>query len=290
MAKSNAKGNATKGNGKNNAATGTALAKRGANAVATAAPSLRAFSGRGKEKIEQRHLAVPFLSLLQEGSPQAKKRSAAYVDGAEAGMFFYSLDQSLFGVMEVVPCYFHSNVVEWFRRDEGGGGNKGMLGQYPDMETARANRKRNDNESQLVETYNFILLIVDRETGETYPAIFPCTSTKLGPAKQWIAQLLTYKQSDEQGEFDAALFARYWTLESVFQTRNNYEYFNIAVTAGDDLDPNDEFDATVLERANALYESFDRGEARPNYENTGVREVSDEDEGDDDSASARRRI
>ena len=41
----------------------------------------------GFENVDQSSVALPILKLLQNGSGEAQKRNASYVEGAEPGMF-----------------------------------------------------------------------------------------------------------------------------------------------------------------------------------------------------------
>ena len=46
------------------------------------------FSGEGFAEVTSEDLAIPFLRVLAQLSPQVNKRDAAYVQGAEAGQMF----------------------------------------------------------------------------------------------------------------------------------------------------------------------------------------------------------
>ena len=49
---------------------------------------LEEFAGEGLEEVTAEDLAIPFLRVLAQLSPQVNKRDGAYVDGAEAGMIY----------------------------------------------------------------------------------------------------------------------------------------------------------------------------------------------------------
>lgn len=55
-------------------------------------------------------VALPYIAVLQDMSPQVKRHEAAYIEGSEAGMFFDNAAEEVFegrnvGIM-VVPCYY----------------------------------------------------------------------------------------------------------------------------------------------------------------------------------------
>ena len=255
-----AKAAATQTNGNTN----TAIARR-QPAQMQRGGNIRKYAGVGLNTIEQRHLAVPFMYLLQPGSPQVKKRNEAYIEGAEAGMFLYTLDGSVFESVTVIPCYFYDNIVEWYRRDSGKSG-LAKIHNTPNMQEAERNRVGSNKETDLVLTYNFVVFIVDDE-GNFHPALFPCTSTKIRPARAWLAQLTSYRWEDEDGEpFPAPIYARTWQLTSQYFQSGGNDWYNFNAEALDDIADNDE----VLEKCNQLYQAFEGGKARPDFSTSGV--------------------
>ena len=55
-------------------------------------PSMfEADANEGLGQLGQEDLAIPFLRILSDTSPQVKKRDPEYVDGAEVGMLFNTL-------------------------------------------------------------------------------------------------------------------------------------------------------------------------------------------------------
>ena len=48
-------------------------------------------AGKGLGDIGQEDLALPFLKVLVQSSPQVNKRDGKYVEGAEPGMIFNSV-------------------------------------------------------------------------------------------------------------------------------------------------------------------------------------------------------
>ena len=63
----------------------------------------------GFENIDQESLALPILKLLQNGSGEAQKRNANYVEGAEPGMFFNTVTRKLYDGdkgIQVIPCHY----------------------------------------------------------------------------------------------------------------------------------------------------------------------------------------
>jgi hypothetical protein len=91
---------------------------------------LEEFAGEGLEEVTAEDLAIPFLRVLAQLSPQVNKRDGAYVEGAEAGMIYNTVANEAYdgekGIL-VVPCHYNRRFVEWQPRSSGGG----FVGSYP---------------------------------------------------------------------------------------------------------------------------------------------------------------
>ena len=91
--------------------------------TAIALPDFEDIGGLGFEETTSQDMAIPFLRILAQLSPQVNKRDGAYVEGAEAGMMFNTVANKVYdgeqGVT-VIPCYYNRRYVEWAPREKGG--------------------------------------------------------------------------------------------------------------------------------------------------------------------------
>lgn len=82
-------------------------------------------AGGGFENQTMADKTVPFLVLLQDGSPQVKKRDVEnYIEGAEPGHMINSVTNELYNGEEgliFLCCMTEHCFVEWVPRDKGGG-------------------------------------------------------------------------------------------------------------------------------------------------------------------------
>src|SRR5215467_3449052 len=78
-------------------------------------------AGAGMEGMTQQDYAIPFLAILQNGSPQLNRQDGAYIKGAVAGQILQTVSQKLFDSISVIPCAFAHRLVEWKPRGSGGG-------------------------------------------------------------------------------------------------------------------------------------------------------------------------
>ena len=72
----------------------TEVAKKESSAVAVA--QFEDIGGLGFEETTSQDMAVPFLRILAQLSPQVNKRDGAYVEGAEAGMMFNTVSNKVY--------------------------------------------------------------------------------------------------------------------------------------------------------------------------------------------------
>lgn len=106
--------------------TGTALALPAAlNAsAAIALPADLAFLEGQHDQFDREDLKLPFLRVLQDMSPQVKKRDPGYIEGAEPGMILNTGTGELFdgdqGVV-VIAVRYTKSITEWKPRSSGGG-------------------------------------------------------------------------------------------------------------------------------------------------------------------------
>ena len=79
-------------------------------------------AAKGLGKLGQEDLALPFLKILGQLSPEVNKRDGKYVEGAEPGMIYNSVSGDLYdGVkgIDVIPCFYKLEYIEWKDRGEG---------------------------------------------------------------------------------------------------------------------------------------------------------------------------
>jgi len=84
---------------------------------------IMADAGVGSADMGAGDLGIPYLSLLQPGSPQIKPGHAKYIEGARVGEWFNSATGETFsGAITFVPCAYERKYVQWHDRDLGEGG------------------------------------------------------------------------------------------------------------------------------------------------------------------------
>ena len=201
------------------------VAVRPDNAVTTAADNdFSGFAGVGFKGLSKDDLAIPFLVILQSGSPQLKRSEGEYIPGAAEGMLYNSVTRELLDPVTqrilVVPCAYDRFFIEWRIRENGGG----FQGQHAVDEgqallekSMRDDKNRDIIESgnQLNDTRTFYVLIYNEEDGIVSPALITMTSTQIKKARQWLMQQNLLKLKGPNGAYTPPMFASKWRITTV---------------------------------------------------------------------------
>ena len=187
-------------------------------------------SGSGFEETNAESFAIPFLSILQSGSPQCKKSDGAYIKGAEEGMLYNSVTGELFGEtgVEVIPCHYTHRVIEWKIREAGGGFVAEHLPSDPvATNTVRDDKGRNmtPNGTQMSDTRNHYVLI--RTKNGLTPAIMSLSSSQLKKSKKWMSMMQGMKNKNPAtGMFEIApMFSNSYRVTTVPESNEKGSWF-----------------------------------------------------------------
>jgi len=192
-------------------------------------------SGAGWEGTSSDDFAIPFLAILQAGSPQVKKKGAEYVEGAEEGMLYNTASGEIFdgdAGVQIVPCYTEHLFIEWKNKQKDGGG---FIGTHTtDSEVvaqARAASKEfgkyyvpveDGVDHDLVETFVFYAILLDAEGEIVGPCMISCSSTKIKAYKGIMTPLRQVKGRPP-------LFAFKLAITTVAEKNTKGDFFNFKI-------------------------------------------------------------
>jgi hypothetical protein len=136
-------------------------------------------------------LAIPFIRVLQKGSPEVNPRDSKYVEGAEIGDFFNTVTRETYdgqeGIVVVMAAYTKS-FIEWRTRDAGGG----FVADHGANEDALKKTTRDDRGrdmtpegTQITRNALYFIKLVNPETGDATSVALALSSTQLKKARQW---------------------------------------------------------------------------------------------------------
>lgn len=238
---------------------------------------------------------VPFVALLQDMSPEVKKRDPNYIEGAEAGMYLNKATQQLyagdaamaertgFPVLEFQHCELDKCVVEWVNRNDGGGfvarhslqGSvedtlKRLGRQMPDPQDPKKKIWKTPEGNDLIETrYHYGNII---NGGRPQPAVIAYSSTGHTTSKQWMSLMDGFQLDDGKGNlFTPPAWAKRYFIGSKAKENKKGSFFVGTVADGKLIT------STALRAAGKkLHEAVKTGMVSAATEDTGANTVSDE--------------
>ena len=175
-------------------------------------------AAKGLGAIGQEDLALPFLKILGQLSPEVNKRDGKYVEGAEPGMIFNSVSGELYdGVkgIDVIPCFYKLEYIEWKDRGEGLGA---PFAIYDSSSDIMSKTKTDANYKDRLPNGNYIektashFVIVSGDSPST--ALISMKSTQLKISRKWNSMMSGIKMKGANGMFTPASFSHIYKLKT----------------------------------------------------------------------------
>ena len=219
-------------------------------------------AGEGQENATQDDYAMPFLALLQSGSPQCKKTDPRMIEGAEEGMFFNTVEKIFYDSTDglpFIPCGYRRAFVEWKLREDGGG----FVADYrPGSEPKIVgqddkNRDILENGNELKDTRYWYGFVINGD-GSTDAAVIGMTRTQLKPSKAWFNLCAKNVWPDGVQRSKAPpMYVWSYRLKSIPQQKDDHSFWNWDVTRDAPV-----MDAAVIEACKNLHDSVKAGQIR----------------------------
>jgi len=175
-------------------------------------------AAKGLGAIGQEDLALPFLKILGQLSPEVNKRDGKYVEGAEPGMIYNSVSGELFdGVkgIDVIPCFYKLEYIEWKDRGEGLGAPVAIYDSSSDIMSKTkpdANYKDRLPNGNYIEKTASHFVIVAGDSPST--ALISMKSTQLKISRKWNSMMSGIKMKGANGMFTPASFSHIYKLKT----------------------------------------------------------------------------
>ena len=191
-------------------------------------------AAKGLGAIGQDDLALPFLKILGQLSPEVNKRDGKYVEGAEPGMIYNSVSGELYdGVkgINVIPCFYKLEYIEWKDRGEGLGAPVAIYDSSSDImskTTPDANYKdRLPNGNYIEKTASHFVII----TGDNpSTALISMKSTQLKISRKWNSMMSGIKMKGANGMFTPASFSHIYKLKTTQMSNDKGTWFGWEVS------------------------------------------------------------
>jgi len=243
-------------------------------AVATASDYLgfEAFANEGLESVSASDLSIPYLRILAQLSPQVNKRDGSYVQGAEAGMIYNTVENAVYGGengVAVIPCYYRRVYVEWKPREKGGGVVTSYNINDPVVKTTYRNDTGKDvlpNGNILENTAEFYVLMLSPD-GSVKRCLITMTASQLKKARKWVTQMQTHTARGRNGSmFVMPMMSTIYNLSTVEERNDKGSWFGWEVAKGRVLDISKDDDRAIFEMGKDFGDSVKAGEVKVKLE------------------------
>lgn len=206
-------------------------------------------AGAGFENVNQEDLGVPFLAIIQKGSPEVDKSEDKYDEDLEIGDIVNSLTKDKYGSeddpLEFIPCSFKKMYPEW-RPDRGG------FVQHHQDQSILARCVRNErgqdelsNGHVIVTTgYHFGIALVN---GAGVNCVIGMSSTQLKKSRMWLNMMMSIKMDGENGQFVPPMFSHVYELSTIAESNDKGGWMGWKIEMGRTLN-----DAPMIERARSV--------------------------------------
>jgi len=221
-------------------------------------------AAKGLGSIGQDDLALPFLKILGQLSPEVNKRDGKYVEGAEPGMIFNSVTGDLYdGVkgIDVVPCFYKLEYIEWKDRGEGPGAPVAIYDSSSDIMSktkADANYKdRLPNGNYIEKTASHFVIIMGDSPST---ALISMKSTQLKISRKWNSMMSGIKLNGKNGMFTPASFSHIYKLKTTQMSNDKGTWFGWEVSKVGPIT-----DQSLYGQAKAFSENISKGNVKAKH-------------------------
>jgi hypothetical protein len=250
--------------------TEVAAAKTGA-VVIMMDEFFEAYANEGLENISAQDLSIPYLRILAQLSPQVNKRDGAYVEGAEAGMIYNTVENTAYNGdagLEIVPCYYRRVYVEWKPREKGGGFVATHSVDDPIVGTTYRDDRGQEilpNGNLLTNTAEFYVLMIGKDGPSR--CLITMTSTQLKKARKWLTQMQTLTGRTAAGNiYTLPMMSHTYRLKTVQEKNDKGAWFGWDISKTATLDMKNSMEKELFHMALEFSKSVKAGEVKVKIE------------------------
>lgn len=220
-------------------------------------------AGAGMRGMSANDFAIPFITILQKGSPQVSRANAKCIKGAEQGMIMNTVTQELYGGetgVLFVPCGYSKSAVEWTSRDSGGG----LVAHHKEGDPFLKKCQRDErgrlvvpeNGNIVVDTaYHFGLLLHDDASPEW--AVISMYSTQLKKSRMWNTTMRRIMIKGPNGVFNPPSYSHQYRMTTMGETKDTYDWFGWKVVSEGRVD-----DIEIYKMAREFSKQVESGDVR----------------------------
>ena len=235
-------------------------------AGALAKNMFEADADKGSQNMTQEDLALPFLKVLGQLSPEVNKRDGKYVEGAEPGMILNSVTNEVFDGtkgINVLPVYYERKLVEWQDRGDSKGAPVAIHNAESDImsQTTRdkSYKDRLPNGNYIENTANhFVIVLGDSPS----TALISMKATQLKISRKWNSVMMGIKLQGKNGLFTPPTYSHIYNLKTVQMSNDKGTWFGWDVVKVGPVE-----DKSVYDVAKSFAEKVSKGNVEVKPEN-----------------------
>jgi len=201
---------------------------------ALAVNMFEADADKGSQNMTQEDLALPFLKVLGQLSPEVNKVHARYVKGAEPGMIINSVTNELYDGakgINVLPVFYERKLIEWQDRGAGTGAPVAIHDASSDImsQTTRdkSYKDRLPNGNYIDNTANHYVVVLG-DSPQT--ALLSMKATQLKISRKWNSIMMGIKLQGKNGLFTPPTYSHIYNLKTVQMSNDKGTWFGWEVS------------------------------------------------------------
>ena len=241
--------------------------KKEAGAVASI--NIEQFADEGFDNVDSKSLALPFLKVLGQLSPQVTQGDSQFIEAARPGMIYNTVTNELYNGADgisVIPCFYKLEYIEWKDRDKGAVAPVNVYPADSDImsKTTRGEdgKDRLPNGNYVEETASHYVMVVEEDKSST--ALITMKSTQRKKSKKWNSMMMSLrnKRKDGKGFFRPAPFTQTYKLKTVLEKNNLGSWYGWEIEHIGQVGSEE-----TIKAAFDFYESCKKGSVRANHKN-----------------------
>ena len=222
---------------------------------------MEADAQQGAQNIAQEDLALPFLKILGQLSPEVNKRDGKYVEGAEPGKIINTVSNELYMSINVLPVFYKRQYIEWQDRGASTGAPVAIHEADSDIlsQTTRGkdykDRLPNGNYLENTASHFVILLGSSPQT-----ALISMKATQLKVSRKWNSMMMGIKMQGKNGLFTPPTYSHIYNLKTVQMSNDKGTWFGWDVSKVGPIE-----DKSVYDIAKGFADQVGKGEIQAKH-------------------------
>jgi len=216
---------------------------------------------KGSQNMTQEDLALPFLKVLGQLSPEVNKRDGKYVEGAEPGKIINTVSNELYDQINVLPVFYKRKYIEWQDRGTSTGAPVAIHEADSDIisQTTRGKdyKDRLPNGNYLENTADHFVILMG---SSPQTALISMKATQLKVSRKWNSMMMGIKMQGKNGLFTPPTYSHIYSLKTVQMSNDKGSWFGWDVSKVGPIE-----DRAVYEIAKGFAERVGKGEVQAKH-------------------------